>query len=531
MMKKVQRFGGAMLTPVLLFSFAGVVVGFAILFMNEDIMGDLASPDSLWYQIWNVIAEGAWTVFRQMPLLFVIGLPIGLAKKESGRACLEALVTYITFNYFLSAILTTWGSFFGVDMAQEAGGTSGLALIASIKTIDTGMFGALIISGIVVYLHNRYFDTELPEVLGVFRGTSFVVILGFIVMLPIAFLFAFIWPHFQSFMLGLQGFFISSGNIGVWIYSFLQEILIPTGLHHFIYAPFAYDSAVVPGGMAAYWATHLGDFQTTANSLKEMYPAGGFALSGMSKVFGSIGIVFAFYKTARPEKRKAVLGLMIPVAATAVFAGITEPLEFTFLFVAPVLFVVHAVLAATASTVAYAFGVVGDFGGGLINWFAVNWLPLWKYHWTTYVTQIIVGLAFAFLWYIIFVFIIKKMDLKTPGREPEDSEVKFYTKADYKEKKEGGAKGKKKENQNQKKAVLFLEALGGSENITDVTNCATRLRLTLKDPELMGPDAQFLQAGAHGVVRNGQAIQIIVGLSVPSVRSEFENLLNEKDEE
>lgn len=519
MMKKIQRFGGAMLAPALLFSFAGIVVGFSILFMNPDIMGGLANPNGLWFKIWNVIAEGAWAVFRQIPLLFVIGLPIGLAKSQSGRACLEALVTYVTFNYFLSAILTTWSSFFGVDMTQEVGGTSGLANIAGIKTLDTGMVGALIISGIVVYLHNRYFDKELPEVLGVFRGTSFVVILGFLVMLPVAFLFAFIWPHFQSVMLDMQKFFISSGVFGVWIYSFLEKILIPTGLHHFIYSPFAYDNAVVPGGMAAYWATHLGEFQTTEHTLKEMYPAGGFALSGMSKVFGSIGITLAFYKTAKPEKRKAVLGLMIPVAATAVFAGITEPLEFTFLFFAPILFVIHALLAATISTVAYAFGVVGDFGGGLINWFAINWLPLWKYHWPTYLTQIAIGVVFIFIWYFIFSLLIKKMDLKTPGREDESDEMKLYSKSDYKEKKSG------KGNANADKAAHFLEYLGGKDNIVDVTNCATRLRLTVKDSDLVASDAVFRQVGAQGLVKNGGAIQIIVGLSVPSLRDEFEKLL------
>ncbi|EIA19484.1 alpha-glucoside-specific PTS transporter subunit IIBC [Listeria fleischmannii] len=521
MMKKVQQFGGAMLAPALLFSFAGIVVGFSILFMNPDIMGAIATPDHLWFQIWNVIAEGAWAVFRQIPLLFVIGLPIGLAKSQSGRACLEALVTYVTFNYFVSAILTTWGASFGVDMTQEVGGTSGLANIAGIKTLDTGMVGALIISGIVVYLHNRYFDTELPEVLGVFRGTSFIVILGFVVMLPVAFLFAFIWPHFQAFMLDMQGFFISSGALGVWVYSFLEKILIPTGLHHFVYAPFAYDNAVVPGGMAAYWATHLGEFQTKAQTLKEMYPAGGFALSGMSKVFGSIGITLAFYKTAKPEKRKAVLGLMIPVAATAVFAGITEPLEFTFLFFAPLLFVVHALLAATLSTLGYVFGVVGDFGGGLINWFAINWLPLWKYHWPTYVTQIVIGLIFVFIWYFVFTFLIQKFNLKTPGREDENEEMKLYSKKDYKEKQENG----KKENPNTKKALQFLESLGGKENIVDVTNCMTRLRLTVKDGSIIASESDFRKAGAQGLVKNGDAVQIIVGLSVPSVRSEFEKLL------
>lgn len=526
MMKKVQQFGGAMLAPALLFSFAGIVVGFAILFKNAEIMGSLANPDGNWYKCWDVVSEGAWAVFRQIPLLFVIGLPIGLAKKQSARACLEALVIYLTFNYFVSAILTYWGTNFGVDMTAEVGSTSGLAMIAGVKTLDTGMIGALIISGIVVFLHNRYFDTALPEMLGVFRGSSFVVIIGFFVMLPVALLFAFIWPKFQDVILNMQDFFISSGNVGIWVYSFLEKILIPTGLHHFIYSPFAYDSIVVPGGTAAYFSEHLTDFQTTSKSLKEMFPI-GFSLSGMSKVFGSVGIVLAFYRTAKPEKRKAVLGLMIPVALTAIMAGITEPLEFTFLFMAPVLFVVHAILSATISTVSFAFGVVGNFGGGLINWFAINWLPLWKYHSGTYITQIIIGIIFVGIWYVVFTFLILKLNLPTPGREPEDQEMKLYSKKDYQDLK--GAESPMIDGKplkgDAKKAYDFLEVCGGKDNIVDVTNCATRLRLTVKDGSLVGNDGDFRSKGAQGLVKNGQAIQIIVGLSVPSVRDEFENLL------
>lgn len=179
-MQKVQRFGGAMFTPVLLFSFAGIMVGLSTLFMNPSIFGAMALEDHVWYRIWYMVQEGAWMVFRQMPLLFVIGLPIGLAKKQNARCVLEAFVIYVTFNYFLSAVLQFWGPAFGVDYGAEVGGTSGLAMICGIKSLDTGMFGALIISGIVVYLHNRYFDQELPDWLGIFSGSSFVVMLGFL---------------------------------------------------------------------------------------------------------------------------------------------------------------------------------------------------------------------------------------------------------------------------------------------------------------------------------------------------------------
>lgn len=458
-MQKVQRFGGAMFTPVLLFSFAGIMVGLSTLFMNQSIFGALAAEEGIWYKIWYMIQEGAWMVFRQMPLLFAIGLPIGLAKKQNARCVLEAFTIYVTFNYFLSAILKFWGTNFGVDFAAEVGGTSGLANVCGIKTLDTGMLGALIISGVVVWIHNKYFDTELPEWLGIFSGSSFVVMIGFFVMIPMAFLFALGWPKIQEAMLFLQDFFKSSGTIGVGLYAFSEKILLPTGLHHFIYAPFALDSAVVPGGIEAYWNLHLSEFAQSTKPLRELFPAGAFHLYGTPKVFAPMGITLAFYTTAKKEKRKQVLALMIPAALTAMLTGITEPIEFTFLFIAPVLFLVHAILCACLNMAMYIAGVRGAFANGLIAWGAQDWIPCWQNHWMTYVIQILVGLAFTLIWFLVFRFLIKKFNFKTPGREDEAEETKLYTKKDYKE--------KQAEKNTLSYAAQILDYLGGKENIVD----------------------------------------------------------------
>lgn len=517
-MQKVQRFGGAMFTPVLLFSFAGIMVGLSTLFMNESIFGSLASEQSLWYQVWYIIQEGAWMVFRQLPLLFVIGLPIGLSKKQNARCVLEAFVIYVTFNYFLSAILGFWGGNFGVDFSAEIGGTSGLANICGIKTLDTGMMGALIIAGIVVWIHNKYFDQELPEWLGIFSGSSFVVIIGFFVMIPVAFLFAIVWPKVQAAMLLLQGFFKSSGVAGVGLYAFCEKILLPTGLHHFIYSPFTLDSAVVPGGIEAYWALHLNEFAQSTEPLKVLFPAGGFELFGNAKVFAPIGITLAFYFTAKKEKQKQVLALMIPAALTSILTGITEPIEFTFLFIAPVLFGVHAVLCALINATMYAVGVSGAFGNGIIAWLSLNWIPLGKNHWQTYVIQVIVGLIFSTIWFLVFRFLIKKFNFLTPGREADDEEAKLYTKKDYRAKKSSGKN---------EYAAQILVYLGGRDNILDVTNCATRLRVNVKDETLVRPEKDFKKIGAHGLSKNGTAIQVIVGLSVPKVREQFEECLKD----
>ncbi|MDR1571802.1 MAG: PTS transporter subunit EIIC, partial [Clostridiales Family XIII bacterium] len=246
MMKKIQRFGGAMFTPVLLFAFAGIMAGLSTMFMNPAVMGSIAEPSSMWHKIWSVVENGSWTVFRNMPLIFAVALPIGLAKKQNARACLEALVLYLTFNYFISQILTNWGPAFGV-LDFEAGGT-GITKIAGIQTLDMGILGGLLIAGVVVFLHNRFFDTALPEWLGIFKGSTLIFAIGFFVMIPLALLSALVWPQVQQGYVATQGFLVVAGTPGVGIYAFLNRILIPTGLHHFIYSPFLYDNVAIQGG-------------------------------------------------------------------------------------------------------------------------------------------------------------------------------------------------------------------------------------------------------------------------------------------
>lgn len=518
MMQKIQRFGGAMFTPVLLFAFAGITIGVGTLFTTEAIMGGLADPNGLWYQCWNVILQGGWTVFNQLPLIFVVGLPIGLAKKQQARCCMEALVLYLTFQYFLSTILSQWGGNFGVDFSAEVGGISGLTMIASIKTLDMGMIGALMISGIVIMLHNKYFDTKLPEWMGTFSGSSFVVIVGFFVLIPVALASACFWPFVQSGMRAFQGFISNAGAIGVWIFIFMERLLIPFGLHHLLYFPFFYDSAVVNGGIYSTWANQLPELAANGNALKDIAPYAWPTLTGLSKIFGCPGIALAFYTTAKTAKKKKIAGLLIPITLTAIVCGVTEPIEFTFLFIAPFLFVVHAALAATLSTIAYLLGVVGVLSGGLIEMSALNFIPLMANHWTTYLTLLVVGLIFMGIYFIVFRFLILKFDFKTPGREEDDEEIKFHNKADYKEKKE-------KSKELESSAQRILAALGGKDNIVDVTNCATRLRVNVADASLVQNDAFFKSIGTHGIKVTKNNIQVIVGLSVASVREDFEALL------
>lgn len=524
MLSQIQRFGGAMFTPVLLFPFAGIVVGIAIMLRNPLFVGEaLTAPDHLFAQIVHIIEEGGWAVFRNMPLIFAVGLPIGLAKQAQGRACLAVLISFLTWNYFINAMGMTWGHFFGVDFSAEPTAGSGLAMIAGIKTLDTSIIGAIVISGIVTAIHNRYFDKPLPVFLGIFQGSSFVVILAFFVMIPCAWLTLLGWPKVQMGIESLQAFLRSAGALGVWVYTFLERILIPTGLHHFVYGPFIFGPAAVEGGIQVYWAQHLQEFSQSTLPLKTLFPEGGFALHGNSKVFGSVGIAFAIWYTASPENRVKVAGLLVPATLTAVLVGITEPLEFTFLFISPLLFAVHAVLAATMATVMYAFGVVGNMGGGLLDQFLPqNWIPMFHNHASTVFTQVGIGVCFTGIYFAIFKTLIERLNLKTPGRE--ESEIKLYSKADYKAAR-GQTTAPAAASQQVGQAAGFLQALGGATNIESINNCATRLRIALVDMAKTQSDDVFKALGAHGVVRRGNGIQVIVGLHVPQVRDQLESLM------
>ena len=532
-MNAIKRFGSAMIVPVLMFAFFGIVLGFATLFKNPAIMGSIAEDGTTWFRIWSVIESGGWVIFDHMEIVFAVGLPLSLAKKAPGHAALAALMGYLMFNTFINAILTQWPHTFGANLEKGVENVTGLKAIAGIETLDTNILGGIIISSIVTWIHNRFYSKKLPEKLGVFQGLTFEVTISFFVMLPIALITCIVWPTIQGGISSLQGFIIGSGYIGVWLYHFLERVLIPTGLHHFIYAPIEVGPVVVNHGLKAEWFAHVNEFATSTKPLKEQFPY-GFMLQGNGKVFGSIGIALAMYSTTPKENKKKIAALLIPATLTAVVVGITEPLEFTFLFIAPYLFVLHALLAATMDTLMYGFGLVGNFGGGLLDFFATNWIPLAQNHWLTYVIQIIIGLVFTAIYYFLFRFLILKFNIPLPGRKKDEEDVKLYSKNDYKSKKGSDDKANTTStgNEFEDKANYYLEGLGGKENIKDVTNCTTRLRLTVNDIDKVEDSGYFTHNQmAHGLVKSGKNVQVVVGMSVPQVREAFENIVNEEEQD
>lgn len=520
-MQRIQRFGGAMFTPVMLFTFAAVVVGLGTLFTTRSLMGPIAAEGTVWTQVWNVLLAGGWTVFNQLPVLFAVALPIGLAKRQQARCCMESLVAYLTFNYFVGQILTYWGPQLGVDFGAEVGQASGLALVAGIKTMDMGMIGALAVSAIVVGLHDRFFDTRLPEWLGVFSGSTFVYMLAFLAMVPLAVVAVLVWPHLQAGMRVLQGLIVGAGTAGVGVYVFLERALIPFGLHHLLYAPIYYDSVVVEGGIYAAWANALPQLAASTASLKDLAPWAALTATGWSKLFGIPGIAAAFYVTARPENRKRLLGMLVPVTLTAVLCGVTEPIEFTFLFVAPQLYVVHALLAALLSMCMNLGGVVGVFSGGLIEMSSFNFIPLAASHGITYLVALGIGLCFTVVYFLVFRWLILRFDFMTPGRRAR-GDVHLHSKQEYRDVLD--ASGVTRDAA--ELAADIVRLLGGPGNIDAATSCVTRLRVGVRDPKLVAGERDFQDTpGVRGVLCGGNAVQVIVGMGVAEVCDHIQRMV------
>ncbi|WP_353893621.1 alpha-glucoside-specific PTS transporter subunit IIBC [Proteinivorax hydrogeniformans] len=518
--EKVQRFGGAMFFPALLLPFAGILLGLTVILQNPQLF-PFAVEGATYTKIVDIFLQTSLVIFSNLPIIFVLGIPITLAKKESGRACLTAYITYLTFNYFIGATLSHFGSNFGVDNYEA--GALGLTEVAGVLTLDTNLIGAILAASLAVWIHNKYYDKEVPNMLQSFKGTPLVVIILFPITILAALITLVVWPSVQSGIYGMQSFMVDAGAAGVFSFTFLERILIPTGLHHFIYGPVFYGPIAVDGGTVNYWIQNLSSFANSTESLTTLFPQGGLMLTGMGKTFGTTGAAIAMYLSAKPENKKKVLGLLIPAVATAILTGITEPIEFTFLFVAPLLFLIHALLSASMATVLYIIGLSGNFQTGLIDFIFQNWLPLGANHYMVYIMQVVVGFGFMALYVVIFKALITKFNYATPGRG--DKNISLKTKKDYKASKKAGSKsGSIDENL----AIEYLKALGTKDNIESITNCATRLRVKVKDASKVASDDEFMEIGAAGVVRSGESLQVIVGLRVSQVRGYMEELISKE---
>ena len=520
----LQRVGRSFMLPIALLPVAGLLLGIGSSFTNETMLAayglnSVIHPGTLIYTILDVMSQTGSAVFNNLALLFAMGVAIGMARKEKEVAALSGAVAYIIMNTAIQAMINAAG---GVE-AMPANSTT---TMLGITTLQMGVFGGIVVGLGVAALHNKFYKIELPQVLAFFGGTRFVPIVSSIVYLVVGIAMFYIWPVVQSGIAALGALVLASGYAGTFIYGLLERALIPFGLHHVFYMPFwqtavggtaIIDGVTVTGAQNIFFAELASKSTTVFSVSATRFMAGKFPFM----MFGLPGAALAMYQCAKPEKRKVAGGLLLSAALTAFLTGITEPLEFTFIFVALPMYVVHCVLAGLSFMLMHILnvGVGMTFSGGLIDLVLFGVMQgNAKTHW---VWVVVVGAVYFVLYYIIFRFMISKFDYKTPGRDDAE-EVKLYTRADVNAR--SAASGSTAPAGDDPVSALIVEGLGGAANLTDVDCCATRLRCTVKDAALVKHDV-LKASGASGVICKGNGVQVVYGPKVAVIKAKLEDYL------
>ena len=520
----LQRVGRSFMLPIALLPVAGLLLGIGSSFTNETMLAayglnSVIHPGTLIYTILDVMSQTGSAVFNNLALLFAMGVAIGMARKEKEVAALSGAVAYIIMNTAIQAMINAAG---GVE-AMPANSTT---TMLGITTLQMGVFGGIVVGLGVAALHNKFYKIELPQVLAFFGGTRFVPIISSIVYLVVGIAMFYIWPVVQSGIAALGALVLASGYAGTFIYGLLERALIPFGLHHVFYMPFwqtavggtaIIDGVTVTGAQNIFFAELASKSTTVFSVSATRFMAGKFPFM----MFGLPGAALAMYHCAKPEKKKAAGGLLLSAALTAFLTGITEPLEFTFIFVALPMYAVHCVLAGLSFMLMHILnvGVGMTFSGGLIDLVLFGAMQgNAKTHW---IWVVVVGAVYFVLYYLIFRFMISKFDYKTPGRDDAE-EVKLYTRADVNAR--SAASGSTAPAGDDPVSALIVEGLGGAANLSDVDCCATRLRCTVKDAALVRQDVLKV-SGASGVICKGNGVQVVYGPKVAVIKAKLEDYL------
>ena len=520
----LQRVGRSFMLPIALLPVAGLLLGIGSSFTNETMLAayglnSVIHPGTLIYTILDVMSQTGSAVFNNLALLFAMGVAIGMARKEKEVATLSGAVAYIIMNTAIQAMINAAG---GVE-AMPANSTT---TMLGITTLQMGVFGGIVVGLGVAALHNKFYKIELPQVLAFFGGTRFVPIVSSIVYLVVGIAMFYIWPVVQSGIAALGALVLASGYAGTFIYGLLERALIPFGLHHVFYMPFwqtavggtaIIDGVTVTGAQNIFFAELASKSTTVFSVSATRFMAGKFPFM----MFGLPGAALAMYQCAKPEKKKVAGGLLLSAALTAFLTGITEPLEFTFIFVALPMYAVHCVLAGLSFMLMHILnvGVGMTFSGGLIDLVLFGVMQgNAKTHW---MWVVVVGAVYFVLYYIIFRFMISKFDYKTPGRDDAE-EVKLYTRADVNAR--SAASGSTAPAGDDPVSALIVDGLGGANNLSDVDCCATRLRCTVKDAALVRQDV-LKASGASGVICKGNGVQVVYGPKVAVIKAKLEDYL------
>ena len=523
----LQRVGRAFMLPIAILPVAGLFLGIGGAFTNEtmlkayNLMG-IMGPGTPINAVLRVLSSCGDIVFANLPLIFAIGIAIGMAKKEKEVAALAGAIAFFVMHAAIGAMAV---NSYGAEGVTEHIANGTMTSVVGINSLQMGVFGGIIVGLGVAALHNRFYKIQLPRVLSFFGGTRFVPIISSAVYLVVGILMFFLWPPVQTGISYIGKLVQGSGYLGTWVYGVAERALIPFGLHHVFYLPFWQTNV---GGtmeiMGRTWegAQNIFFAQLTDPTVEHFAVSATRFMSGKFPlmIFGLPGAALAMYHCAKTKKKKVAGGLLLSAALTSMLTGITEPIEFTFLFVAPVLYVIHCIFAGLAYMLTHIFnvGVGMTFSGGLIDLFLFGVLQ--GNAKTDWVNIIIIGIGYFAVYYFLFKFLIKKFDFKTPGREGDEEDTKLYTRADVNEKKIGTRN---------ERSEKIVSGLGGRENILDIDCCATRLRVTVKDSKAVKEDT-LKSSGAAGVIRKGNGVQIIYGPVVTIIKSELEDYLDARIE-
>lgn len=539
----LQRVGRSFMLPIAIMPVAGLLLGIGSSFTNETMLETyglmrILGPGTIFAAVFEVMSEAGNVVFANLPILFAMGVAIGMAKKEKEVAALSAAIAFFIMHASISALIT-------INGGTEAMLAGAVTSVCGITSLQMGVFGGILVGLGVAALHNRFYKIELPQVLSFFGGSRFVPIISALVYTGVGILMFFICRAIQKGIYTIGDLVLNSGYAGTWVYGFMERLLIPFGLHHVFYLPFwqtAVGGTLEVGGRVVEGAQNIFFAQLADPSVTKYAVSATRFMSGKFPlmIFGLPGAALAMYKTAAPEKRKAAGGLLLSAALTAMITGITEPLEFTFLFVAPALYGIHCILAGFAYMLMHVFevGVGMTFSGGLID------LTLFGIMQgnakTNWIWIVIVGIGFFIVYYVLFYYLIRRFDLKTPGRDNND-EVKLYRRSDMDARKHGeNAREQGSDNDRNtdvfrnhspqmETSRLICEGLGGKANISDVDCCSNQTSLYGICAALVKEDV-LRASGASGVVKKGYGVQVIYGPKVSVIKSNLEDYLEGYDE-
>ena len=518
----LQRVGRSFMLPIAILPVAGLFLGIGGSLTNETmleaygLMG-LMGPGTFANAILQVLNSAGSVVFNNLPIIFAMGVAIGMAKQEKEVAALASAIAFFIMHATIGAMI---GAFGAPDLAGATADVLGMT------SLQMGVFGGILVGLGTAALHNRFYKIQLPQVLSFFSGTRFVPIISSAVYLLVGIAMYYIWPTIQIGINALGGFVLASGYAGTWLYGFIERALIPFGLHHVFYIPFwqtAVGGTAVVGGQLVEGAQNIFFAELATPGITHFSVSATRFMTGKFPlmIFGLPGAAFAMYRCAKPENRKAVGGLLLSAALTSMLTGITEPLEFTFLFVAPAMYMVHCVLAGASYMIMHILNVgVGlTFSGGLIDLTLFGIMQ--GNEKTSWLWIPVVGVVYFVVYYFVFSFMIRKFNYMTPGRD-DNAEAKLYTRKDLEARKKAGEVTEAEAAD--ELSAQITQGLGGKDNISDVDCCITRLRCTVKDPAKV--DQQLLKStGASGVLCKGQGVQVVYGPRVSVIKSDLEAYL------